>query len=518
MIRLALLLAAMAVLVAAHAASAAGRVALLIGNDRYANPEMALRNPGHDVAALATALEGLGFEVTTAVNADRVAVGRAMERFEGAMAGAGIALLFFAGHGVQIEGENHLLTAGFGTLSLDEVRRESVTLSEIRARFLRARPGLGVIVLDACRNNPFVEAGAAARGLARSQGGVGLLIAYATDPGNVAYDGGGENSLFTRALVANVAAPGVDVRLMFGRVRQQVLLDSAGRQVPWVEESVIGEHVLNPSAGGEAAPAVDEEIAAWRLASVTGGEAAYRGYLDAYPGGLFAGFARDRIAGLEARGAAAPDAGDVAALVAYARPRQLTAALVILGYLPPGSDAGLPDPTLRDALVRYAAQLPKGEPPSLDRLYADAARMTVALAAHNAQRLRSDLAALAGVDRTLGMAEEAGAQLAALAEGNAQAAALLVEARGDLAAIRSNRETVLARLDASRSQYEALIASAADQFGPWLGLARAGLSEDSAISGRMAADAELFLRHAALYGGNDHDGSYAWLSDFLPRN
>ena len=241
-------------------ARAEGRVALLIGNAAYANPKLNLRNPANDATALAEALDGLGFETRALINADREETEVALAGFVRKAEGAEIALFFFAGHGMQIEGENYLVGSGFSTLSRGDIAGEALSLDVVRAALARAQPELGVIVLDACRNNPFRLP---ARGLARAQGGAGLLIAYATDPGNVAYDGRAANSVFTSALIQHIATPGLDVRLMFGRVRQDVVRTSTGSQVPWVEEAVLGEHVLQVAPAGDepaAASAVKEEV------------------------------------------------------------------------------------------------------------------------------------------------------------------------------------------------------------------------------------------------------------------
>ena len=251
-----------------------------------------------------------------------------------------MALVFFAGHGVQIRGENYLLAADFTDLTLDEVASKGVPLTDIRDTFDRIKPALGIVILDACRNNPFVETGQAAQGLARSQGGTGTLIAYATDPGNVAYDGTGANSFFTEALIGHIADPGVEVRLMFGRVRQQVAMVTGGAQVPWVEESVLGEHFLDPDPN--AAPKPDEiagEIGAWQAASTGGDRADYEAYLAAYPDGLFRGFAEERLAALGEWIAEAAVGTDLASLKSGDRSK-LTVALATLGFLPQTRGAG----------------------------------------------------------------------------------------------------------------------------------------------------------------------------------
>ena len=503
----------------AQGSFAADRVALLIGNDTYGASSLALDNPVNDVIALDKALTNLGFNVTRAVNLDLARTQSALDRFQQDMAGADIALVFFAGHGVQINGENHLLTAGFKELTLEEVRRESITLSNLRDRFNTAKPNLGVIILDACRNNPFSEAGMTEKGLARSQGGAGLLIAYATDPGNVAYDGVGSNSTFTKAIADNISTPGVEARLMFGRVRQQVLRDSKGAQIPWVEEAVVGEYYFNPKPVSRINQTrLQDEIAAWEEAGRVATIASYQGFLVQFPDSMFARIAQERITRIRDKGQIA---GNSQSGVRYQvtgedRPR-IIAALTLLGFLAEGDTRGVSDAALSDALVRYASQTgTENSKVTPEKVYRDAARLALVLAAQTAQRIRTDLTALAGIEKTLKIAETAGEQLKSMAQTDKEAAALLPDAMADIAAIKSARESVLARLDDSRSFYVDLLEKAGTYFTPYLDYAKLGLATSSGSGSNLGKDAEVFLDHVAQFNSFDKKGSYSWLSDFLP--
>lgn len=504
----------------AQGIAAAERVALLIGVDSYGAPSFALNNPVNDVVILDGALTDLGFKVSRAINPDRAALDIAMDRFERDMNGADIALVFFAGHGVQISGENHLLMSGFSTLTLDEVTRKSLTLSELRDRFSRATPRLGVIILDACRNNPFSASGATEKGLARSQGGAGLLIAYATDPGNVAYDGQGQNSTFTRAIADNISTPGVEARLMFGRVRQQVLRDSDGAQIPWVEEAVVGEHFFNPASVVRINQSgLQNEITAWeeagRLATVAG----YQGFLVQFPESMFAKIAQERITRIRDRGpVAASTQGNIRYQVTGADRPAIVAGLTLLGFLAEGGTRGTSDAALSDALVRYSAQSDTaGTAVTPNAVYRDAAQLAVILAAQTAQRIRTDLTALSGIEKTLGIAKGAVEQLEALAQQNPEAAALLPEARADIAAINAAHETVLARLDDNRSHYSRLLERAGTHFAPYLDYAMIGLTSSAGRSTNLGQDAAVFLDHVAEINSPEKKGSYSWLLDFLPE-
>jgi hypothetical protein len=509
-------LAAAFVAVLGGAALAEGRVALLIGSATYANAEFDLRNPANDATALAEALDRLGFETRALIDADRAETGTALANFAREAEGAEVALFFFAGHGVQIEGVNYLLGSGFSTLSRAGITGEALSLDAVRAALARAQPELGLIVLDACRNNPLAQGGLAARGLARAQGGSGLLIAYATDPGNVAYDGLEANSVFTAALIDHIATPGLEVRLMFGRVRQDVVLASSGLQVPWVEEAVLGEHFLNSTpaeAGPGAAPAV-EEVALWQEATAEGTAEAYRRYLEEYPAGLFQAIAMERAARLEA---AAPAAGPVVVPAGASRD-DLVAALATLGFL--AQARGAQQGEIDTAYGSYARQF--GGLAGLDALYRDAAQVAVILGAATAQRIRTDVGALASIETALGAAERARAELAGLAASNASARAALGGADEDIAAMYAARERVLERLDQSRSYYAELVGRSSQHFRPYLARSLPGLLDRTrgaaASEGRLAEDAGRFVEHATADGVARAEGSYAWLADFLPRN
>lgn len=506
----------------AGAAGAAGRVALLIGNGDYAGDGLDLRNPANDAAAFGAALRELGFAATVLTDADRAGAEAALDAFADEARGAEMALFFFAGHGVQVDGENYLLASDFAALEPEALDGAAITLTEVSERLARAAPGVGFIVLDACRNNPFAASGAAARGLARARGGAGLLIAYATDPGNVAYDGAGENSVFTAALVENVGAPGVEARLMFGRVRQAVALASGGLQVPWVEEAVLGEHYLRPAARPVAPdPGLAREIEAWRGAVAGGAAAGYRGYLDAYPDGAFAVFARERLERPE--GAAAAAGADPAALVAEADRVQLAVALSALGFLSPVRGQAPDDAELATGLGGWLRQSGGDAGAGLDSVYLDAAQVTVMLGATTAQRIRAQMAALAGIERVRGIVATDRARLAALAAAEpAAAGAALAGAEADAAEIEALRERVLEQLDASRSYYAELVERGETALRPWLARSLPGLIDRArglpAAEGRLVEDAGTFIRHASEAGARRPEGSYAWLADFLPRD
>lgn len=498
-------------------AEAAGRVALVIGNADYRQPELVLRNPGNDAGALADALSAEGFSVTLALEKDVVGMRTVLDRFGEAAEGAEVALFFFAGHGVQMAGDNYFLGVDFAGQDGRAAQEGGLSLTEVRQVLARSRAEATLIIIDACRNTPFSESGVARPGLVRARGGAGMLIAYATDPGNVALDGEGENSVFTRALLDNLGTPGLDVRLMLGRVRQQVVLETAGLQVPWVEEALLGDFVISATPPPEtAADAVEEEVRRWRQVAGSVDPAAVEGYLRDYPEGIFASVAAERLRRLSASDVQNGDAAGVQ--LASADPAGLAAALDTLGLLSRGMEGPAPDPAeLAAAFGRYGAQLPGGEAASVDRLFADATRSSLVLAATTAQRIRTDIVALRSVDRAMGIARDALREVEEIAARNPAAEPVLEQARADFAAIEEARATILRRLDQSRNYYQTILTQAARFVPESAGADLLGVAPGTRAAGGIDVElrrfAELFLSQIARASG-ETEGSYAWLADF----
>ena len=524
MIRAYLIIAVLAL--SPFAALAQERVALLVGNSNYQRTELALPNPANDANALGNKLEELGFTVIKAIDTNQAAVESALADFTVAAKNAEMAVFFFAGHGVQVSGENYLVSTDFTEFSASGLQNNALTMGDIRAAFAAASPDVGIVILDACRNNPFVAAGQAPPGLARSTGGAGLLIAYATDPGNVAFDGAGNNSVFTKAIIDNIETKGLEARIMFGRVRQQVILETRGAQIPWVEEAVLGEHYFAGQVR-EGVVAVgnaySRELAVWREISAQSDVAVFEGYIEEYPDGVFSAFATDRIKMIErARAAGAPSGQTSAELLANEPPERIENALAVLGFLQATRD--LSDVTLErlsGAFDIYRMQLPNPEEASVERLYQDAARMTIFLGATTAQQLRVDIVTLSSIDRTLNIATNAIAEIEEIAKTNPAALPILEESRRDVAAIEDALAQVLERLDESRLYYQSLIDQAQSSFPEAFAegktdaiLPQSGLSR---LEQRLADDAALFIKHVQSYIP-ETEGTYAWLIDFLPQD
>lgn len=265
------------------AAAGERRVALVIGNGAY-GASGALRNPPHDAADLAEALEGLGFEVTLGLDEDRLRMLDLIDAFADAAQGADAALFYYAGHGLQIDAHNYLVPVDAVLRSADDVSAQTVRLDTIAKR-LEGAPGTKLIFLDACRDNPLAglssPAGEGARpGLARVGDAAGFLFAFATQPDNVAEDGAGRNSPFAAAMLSHINTPGQDIASTMISVRKDVLAMTGGQQIPWENSSLTQQFQFAP--GTETA---SPETMLWQVAVSTRDPALAQLYLERYPEG-----------------------------------------------------------------------------------------------------------------------------------------------------------------------------------------------------------------------------------------
>ena len=299
-------------------AAAAGRVALVVGNSAYAAIGT-LPNPGNDAADVASALGRLGFDVTTVRDADRAGMNEALRLFARDSAGADVAVVFYAGHGLEVDGVNYLVPVDARLERDTDVEYEALALD----RVLRATAGasLRVVILDACRNNPLTRA-MQRTGVRRSvsQGSFGdldesllgdeTLVAYAAAAGTTAADGEGRNSPYTEALLTYLEEP-LELGLLFREVRARVLESTDGQQRPHEYASLLGEHYLRgtsqPGADAVAAAAsvdvqVQQENLFWQSIADSSDAADFEAYLEQFPRGGFTRLARNRLAAL--RGAA----------------------------------------------------------------------------------------------------------------------------------------------------------------------------------------------------------------------
>jgi TPR repeat protein len=269
------------VLFAAAPAWAETRVALVIGEGAYRSvPELA--NPPNDARDVADALRALGFAVTLGVDLDQARMETAIGDFARSAATADVSLLYYGGHGLQVASHNYLIPVDAELRSADDIERRTIALDGVLAALAKAN-GVHLVFLDACRNNPLKELDVAqrTRGLARVGDAPGFLIAFATQPDNVAYDGAGRNSPFARALLGHVAAPGVDVSSMMIEVRRDVIAATGGAQIPWENSSLTRQFYFAGETAGDSSP----EALLWRLAGGERDPALLSIYLDRYPDG-----------------------------------------------------------------------------------------------------------------------------------------------------------------------------------------------------------------------------------------
>jgi len=228
------------------------RLALVIGNNAYrAAP---LRNAVPDAIAVTSALKGLGFDVTGTTDVSLSALERAVDEFAGKIQDGDVALFYYSGHGVQIDNENFLIPVDFA--GTDEVDLKHLSYSADRVHEKLQKAAVRIIVLDACRDNPFKASRGGPRGLANMDAR-GSLIAFATGPGSTAADSGvtGKNGLFTEQFLELLKQPGLTANELFRRVRQRVFDASNGKQFPWLSDGLLGDFVFLPGKAGDAAPA-----------------------------------------------------------------------------------------------------------------------------------------------------------------------------------------------------------------------------------------------------------------------
>ncbi len=218
------------------------RLALVIGNASYEFGGQ-LANPENDARAIAEALRKTGFEVMEYTNLSQKAIKKVIDEFGEKLQSYDVGLFFYAGHGVQVKGSNFLVPVDANINSESDVEYDCVNAERVLARMEDAGSSVNIVILDACRNNPFERSwtrSTQGKGLAFMNAPSGSLIAYATSPGTTASDGSGSNGLYTSALLKHLATPGITILEMFQRVRATVMEESGDRQVPWESTSLRG--------------------------------------------------------------------------------------------------------------------------------------------------------------------------------------------------------------------------------------------------------------------------------------
>jgi len=216
------------------------RVALIIGNAGYKS--MPLKNTINDARAMENALRECDFQIIKALDASRTRMRKAIRKFGEKIKRGGVGLFYYAGHALQVKGENYLVPVGASVFSEDEVMDECLRASSVVRKMESAGNRLNILILDACRNNPFRSFRSTAQGLAEMKAPAGTLIQYATEAGSVARDQDEHrnNGLYTSKLLNRISTPGLEVQKMFRLVRGDVYRASNEEQLPWESGALIG--------------------------------------------------------------------------------------------------------------------------------------------------------------------------------------------------------------------------------------------------------------------------------------
>ncbi|MDM8537516.1 SUMF1/EgtB/PvdO family nonheme iron enzyme [Desulfobacterales bacterium HSG17] len=222
------------------------RLALIIGNGAYKS--LPLKNPVNDARDMVKSLKSLGFQVIYEENADQRAMKEAIRDFGNSLTrDRGTGLFYFAGHGMQVKGRNYLIPVGARIENESEVEYESVDAGRVLSRMEDAGNRLNIVILDACRDNPFARSfRSSQKGLARMDALKGSLIAYATSPGSVAADGIGRNGVYTKYLLKHMKTSGMIVERVLKNVRIDVIRETGNKQIPWESSSLTGDFYFKP--------------------------------------------------------------------------------------------------------------------------------------------------------------------------------------------------------------------------------------------------------------------------------
>lgn len=283
------------------------RVALVIGNSAYAGAA-ALPNPVNDARAMAESLRKLGFQVTQVQDGTRESMAQAIDAVRAQLRGKkGVGLFYYAGHGLQVDWRNYMVPVDVLPKSAADVEAQTVHVDAVIDAFKAAGNRMNILVLDACRDNPF-EGTATGRGLAQVDAPPGTFLAYATAPGNVAEDGKGSNGLYTGFLLQELPKPTAKIEDVFKRVRLQVRQTSKGRQIPWESTSLEEDFVFNdgraaatvPAKPAPDTPAVRDEAfsaekAEWDRIKASRNPDDYYAFLNKFPNGLISEAAQDKL-------------------------------------------------------------------------------------------------------------------------------------------------------------------------------------------------------------------------------
>ena len=280
--------------------------ALVIGNSAYTHTSP-LKNPVNDAKSIGNTLQQLGFEVTTLLDVNQRQMEQALRRFGSRLRDQnGVGLFYYAGHGMQVAGENYLLPVDINPSTETDVRYDAIPIGKLLGQMDAAGNGMNIVILDACRNNPFARSfRSESRGLAQVIAPTGSFISYATAPGDVAADGEGDNGLFTAKLLTHMRTPGLKLEDVFKRVRADVQRESNDKQVPWDSSSVTGDFFFVPPNNPDLVTAPvstpqriekgDPAIQIWTIIENSDNPEAFREFLTEFPNSPQARLARFKL-------------------------------------------------------------------------------------------------------------------------------------------------------------------------------------------------------------------------------
>jgi uncharacterized protein (TIGR02145 family) len=375
------------------------RIALVIGNNEYDHKRLGkLQNPVNDARAMKTKLEQLGFTVIYGENLRVRDMDKKLDQFTGKLKQGGVGLFFFAGHGVEHQGINYLMGKDSKVDDKNDVKYESLPLSKALDAMQTAGNRLNIVMLDACRNDPFSRSGGG--GLAKSTAR-GTFIAYATSPGDVASDGKGRNGVFTENILKHIDKPGLKIEEFFKIVKQGVYAQTNQQQRPWTNSDIIGDFffilpdgtkmttnvtAVSQKVDPEQAGPVEQEL--WNEVVKDGSKEYYELYLKEYPRGAFTTLAYEKLAQFKAQEA---EKQRQAALARAEEEKQAWEAIK-------GSEYG-------EDFDKFLAQYPDGKYAALAKMKAQKFKENIRGIRHNGfiyQEVTSPYTGRVWLDRNLG--------------------------------------------------------------------------------------------------------------------
>ena len=279
------------------------RTALIIGNGSYKNSP--LDNPVNDAQDIATILQKQHFHITLLTNATQKEMETEIYKFGKRLnKKSGVGLFYFAGHGMQINGTNYLIPVDAKVETASDVKYEAIDAGRILGKMEDAENDLNIVILDACRNNPFSRSfRSSAEGLAQMDAPTGSIIAYATAPGSVAADGNGRNGVYTQNLILHMQEPGLSIEQVFKSVRKDVVGQTGSKQVPWESSSLTGNFffvdgdikVIQQPTVASIEPSKKADQAMWLLVAETKEPKDVERYLKEFPNGTYSAVAQLKL-------------------------------------------------------------------------------------------------------------------------------------------------------------------------------------------------------------------------------